>query len=80
VTLPGVDRGEPLKLDTVVPFDQKGCQYVPHVAVFPAGSTVEVINSDGILRNIHTESTVNPVLDMAQPGFKKTIRVRIEKP
>jgi len=80
VTLPGLERGEPLKLETAVRFDQKGCEYAPHVAVFPAGSTVEVINSDGILHNIHTESTANPVLDMAQPGFKKTIRVRIEKP
>ena len=80
VTIPGVTRGAPLKPETVVRFDQKGCEYTPHVAVFPAGSTVEVINSDGILHNIHTESIANPVLDMAQPGFKKTIRVTIAKP
>jgi hypothetical protein len=79
VTLPDLKRGEPLKFETVT-FDQKGCEYVPHVAVFPAGSTVEVLNSDGILHSIHTESTANPVLDMAQPGFKKTITVQIEKP
>jgi hypothetical protein len=78
VTLPDLKRGEPSKFETVS-FDQKGCEYVPHVAVFPAGSTVEVLNSDGILHSIHTESTVNPILDMAQPGFKKTITVQIEK-
>lgn len=80
VTLPGLERGAPLKTEAAVQFDQKGCEYVPHVVVFPAGSTVEVINSDGILHSIHTESVANPVIDMAQPGFKKTIRVRIEKP
>jgi hypothetical protein len=34
----------------------------------------------GILHNIHTESTLNPVIDMAQPGFKKTIRITVSKP
>ncbi|SRR5579875_2281289 len=63
-----------------VRFDQKGCQYIPHVAVFPAGSTVMILNSDGILHNIHTLSTINPPLDIAQPGFKKEIRVTIAKP
>jgi len=78
-TLPDLDKGEATKPATVV-FDQKGCEYTPHLAAFPAGSTVEVRNSDGILHSIHTESTVNPALDMAQPGFKKTIRITIEKP
>jgi plastocyanin len=79
VTLPDIEKGKALRPQTVE-FDQKGCTYIPHVAVFPAGSVVEVRNSDGILHNIHTESTANPVIDMAQPGFKKTIRVTIAKP
>jgi plastocyanin len=80
VTLADTAQGERLKPEPAVRFDQKGCQYIPHVAVFPAGSTVVIINSDGILHNIHTESSVNPVIDLAQPGFKKQIRVTIEKP
>jgi hypothetical protein len=80
VTITGIAKGEPLKLDPAVKFDQKGCEYIPHVAVFPAGSTVLILNSDGILHNIHTESTVNPVIDLAQPAFKKQIRVTVEKP
>jgi plastocyanin len=79
VTIPDIEKGKTLQPQTVE-FDQKGCAYVPHVAAFPAGSVVEVRNSDGILHNIHTESTANPVIDMAQPGFKKTIRVTIAKP
>lgn len=80
VTIPGLKGGAPRKPENAVRFVQKGCEYLPHVAVFPAGSTVEVTNADGILHNIHTESVANPVLDMAQPGFKKTIRVTIAKP
>ena len=63
-----------------VKFDQKGCDYVPHVLAFPAGSTVEIVNSDGILHNIHTTSTVNPPFNMAQPKFKKVIKQTVEKP
>jgi plastocyanin len=61
-------------------FDQKGCDYVPHVLAFPAGSTVEILNSDGILHNIHTYSTKNPSFNMAQPKFKKVIKQKVDKP
>jgi plastocyanin len=80
VTIADIAKGEPLKPESAVIFDQKGCEYRPHVIAFPAGSTVKVLNSDGILHSVHTESTINPVVDMAQPGFKKTISVTIAKP
>ncbi|MGA7869951.1 MAG: carboxypeptidase regulatory-like domain-containing protein [Candidatus Binatus sp.] len=63
-----------------VKFDQKGCDYVPHVLAFPAGSTVDIINSDGILHNIHTYSTANPSFNTAQPKFKKEIKHKIDQP
>lgn len=80
VTLSDREHRPPLKPMPAVRFDQKGCEYIPHVLVFPAGSSVLILNSDGILHNIHTESVVNPTIDMAQPGFKKQIRVTIQKP
>jgi plastocyanin len=80
VTVTDIAKGEPMKPENGVIFDQKGCEYAPHVIALPAGSTVKVLNSDGILHSIHTESTVNPVVDMAQPGFKKTLTVTIAKP
>jgi plastocyanin len=60
--------------------DQKTCEFHPHVLVFPAGSTIDVLNSDGILHNIHTESSVNAPTNQAQPKFKKTIQVKVDKP
>ncbi len=63
-----------------VRFDQKGCDYSPHVLVFPAGSTVHIMNDDGILHNIHTYSKANPSFNMAQPKFKKEITKTIDKP
>jgi len=61
-------------------FDQKTCEFHPHVLAFPAGSTVDVTNSDGILHNIHTTSTVNPSQNQAQPKFKPKIQLKVEKP
>ena len=63
-----------------VQLDQNGCQYHPHVLAFPAGTTVEVLNPDGILHNIHSYSKVNSPFNMAQPKFKKTLDVKIDKP
>ncbi len=63
-----------------VTFDQKGCRYEPHVLAFEAGSTVKIMNDDGILHNIHTYSTVNPSFNAAQPKFKKEMDKVIEKP
>ncbi len=80
VTITDISRGVPMVPEMAVIFDQKGCEYLPHLIAFPAGSTVKVLNSDGILHSVHTDSTINPPLDMAQPGFKKTISVTIAKP
>lgn len=80
VSIPGIEKGAPLVPLKGVKFDQKGCEYVPHVLAFPAGSTVDIINSDGILHSIRTDSKHNPQLDMAQPGFKRVITVVIKNP
>ena len=61
-------------------FDQKSCEFKPHVLAFPAGSTIDVLNSDGILHNIHTTSKTNTPINQAQPKFKPKIQVKIDKP
>ena len=63
-----------------VTLDQKGCEYHPHVLAFPAGSTVEILNPDGILHNVHSYSKINSPFNQAQPKFKKTLEVKIDKP
>ena len=60
-------------------FDQKTCEFHPHILMFPAGSTIDVTNSDGILHNIHTTSQTNPSTNQAQPKFKPKIQVKIDK-
>jgi carboxypeptidase family protein len=73
VTITDIRHGVPLIPLKDVKFDQKSCEYVPHVLAMPVGSTVDIVNSDGILHSVRAESKVNPPLDMAQPPFKHVI-------
>jgi plastocyanin len=59
--------------------DQKGCKFVPHVVAMTPGE-IDILNSDGVLHNIHTYSTANPSINKAQPKFKKTMTEKFEKP
>jgi plastocyanin len=81
VRIADIRKGKKLEPPASNPvFDQKGCEFHPHVLLFPAGSTIDILNSDGILHNVHTTSTVNPSFNQAQPKFKKKITKTIEKP
>jgi plastocyanin len=74
-------KGKALTVPTEpVTFDQKGCDYSPHVLAFPAGSTVRVLNPDGILHNVHVHGTVNPEANRAMPKFQKQVDWKVEKP
>jgi len=79
ISLTDIEKGKKIE-PTTVTFDQQKCEYKPHVLAFPAGSTVEILNSDGILHNIHTYSEKNPPMNVAQPKFKKKIEKTFEKP
>jgi len=59
--------------------DQKGCEFHPDVLVMSPGE-VKILNSDGVLHNIHTFSTANPPINKAQPKFKKEMVEKLEKP
>jgi len=79
VSITNISKGKPFDASAPV-LDQKGCVYIPHVLLFPAGSTVKINNDDGILHNIHTYSTKNPPINRAQPKFKKTIEEKFDQP
>ena len=74
-------KGKALEVPTEpVTFDQNGCVYKPHVLAFPAGSTISILNSDGILHNVHVMGKENPEANRAQPKFQKKIEWKVEKP
>jgi len=54
-----------------VTMDQVGCQYVPHVMGIMVGQPFKVLNSDGILHNVHALPKLNRPFNMAMPPTRK---------
>ena len=65
---------------TPVVLDQKGCQYVPHVMGIMVGQPYRILNSDGILHNVHTLPKINPSFNRGQPATVKEVTTSFPKP
>jgi plastocyanin len=61
-----------------VEIDQKACVYVPRVVVVPVGGTVDFLNSDRLLHNIHSTPKLNASFNRTQPK-NRTIPVTFDK-
>lgn len=78
--LTDVKKGKKFDTPSDLQLDQRGCQFRPHVFIVPAGKSFDLINSDGILHNFRTTGTKNPILNKAQPKFKKKLKIKIDQP
>jgi len=63
----------------MVQMDQELCVFVPRVVVVPAGGTVEFLNTDRLLHNLHSVSKGNPTFNRTQPRGR-TIPIVLKKP
>ncbi len=54
-----------------VVIDQNGCQYKPHVMGIMVGQTYRILNSDGVLHNIHTLPKINKSFNKGMPATLK---------
>ncbi|HSP99881.1 MAG TPA: carboxypeptidase regulatory-like domain-containing protein [Candidatus Dormibacteraeota bacterium] len=77
----GLPEGKtfPPPKDPVV-MDQNGCLYHPHVFVVAVGQSLKVLNSDGILHNVHALPNVNPQFNMAMPPTRTEAEHVFDKP
>jgi plastocyanin len=50
--------------------DQQGCRYLPHVLGVMVGQPLRILNSDGLLHNVHALSKVNRAFNMAMPASR----------
>jgi hypothetical protein len=73
------DQSAAARTDTVR-YDQKGCQYIPHVAVMQAHQPLEVFNDDPTSHNIHPLARVNAEWNKSQPKGAPPIRTSWDQP
>jgi len=62
-----------------VEMDQNGCEFIPRVVVVAAGGTVDFLNSDRLLHNIHATPKLNASFNRTQPK-SRTIPITFDKP
>ena len=68
----GLDPGAEFKAPKApVVLDQKGCVFVPRVFGLMLGQPLQVLNSDGLLHNVHLVPENNREVNKAMPAFRK---------
>jgi len=74
-------------LDTTSPpsteavrYDQKGCEYTPHVQAMQVNQPLDIYNSDPHSHNIHPLARVNPEWNRSQPKGAPPIHIKWEAP
>lgn len=65
---------------TTVTMDQQGCQYSPHVLGVMVGQKFKVLNSDGLLHNLHSLPKVNASFNRAMPANVTEAEFTFTKP
>ncbi len=78
IAIESIARGKAFAAGSRPILDQRGCWFIPHVQLLPAGAEIDILNNDGILHNLHTFSERNPAINVAQPKFKKRITQSFE--
>jgi hypothetical protein len=61
-------------------YDQKGCQYVPHVLPLEADQQLQIYNDDQTSHNIHPLAKINQEWNKSQPHGSPPIDTKWEKP
>jgi len=63
-----------------VTIDQQGCQYHPHVFGLQAGQSLEIINSDPTLHNVHSLAEKSKQFNLGMPIQGMKLKKKFEAP
>jgi hypothetical protein len=70
---PGSPASQPVR------YDQKGCEYIPHVATMEVNQPLEIYNNDQTSHNIHPMARVNSEWNKSQPPGSPPIKTTYDK-
>lgn len=70
VSITNISKGKKFEGGTAS-IDQKGCVFIPHVAMAAPGSTVNLFNSDDVMHNLHSWSMKNTAFNEGVTGKGK---------
>ncbi|MCH7995220.1 MAG: carboxypeptidase regulatory-like domain-containing protein [Planctomycetes bacterium] len=75
-----IDQGKPFDIDPDNPItlDQKGCRFRPHIVVVPKDVPLRILNSDGVLHNVHLFAKKNEPFNRSMPGRVKELSVTFD--
>ncbi len=71
VSITNISKGKKFAGGTASSIDQKGCIFSPHVAVIPPGSSIDLLNSDDVMHNLHSWSMKNTAFNEGVAGHGK---------
>lgn len=63
-----------------VRYDQRGCQYLPHILPMQTGQSLQIFNDDQTSHNIHPIAKTNPEWNKSQPAGSPPIDTKYDKP
>ena len=75
-----VVKGAPAPAPVKAVLDQRTCRYVPHVQAIPLGSTLELVNGDPTLHNVHGYLGQATAFNLAMPSKDQRVARQMKKP
>ena len=75
-----VVKGAPVPAPSKGVLDQRTCRFVPHVQVLPVGSTLDVVNGDPTLHNVHGYLGQATAFNLAMPSKDARMSRQLRKP
>lgn len=75
-----IHQGKPFDIDPDNPItlDQNGCRFRPHIVVVPKDQPLRILNSDGVLHNVHLHAKKNEPFNRSMPGRVKQLDVTFD--
>ena len=82
VSIKKIKKGKPFPPadpENPVVLNQQGCRFRPHLVVVPPERTLRILNSDGVLHNVHLYARKNEPFNRSMPGRVKQLEVTFDR-